>query len=122
MSKVLKIKRETHNLDATGLVLGRLSTRIAILLLGKHRVDFAPNADNGDIVQVINASKIRLTGKKMEQKEYKSFSGYPGGLKSRIAKDVFARDPAWMIRNAVSHMLPNNRLREGRMKRLTITK
>lgn len=122
MSKVLKIKRETHNLDAAGLVLGRLSTRIAVLLLGKHRVDFAPNADNGDIVHVINASKIRLTGKKMEQKEYKSFSGYPGGLKSRIAKDVFARDPAWMIRNAVSHMLPNNRLREGRMKRLTITK
>lgn len=122
MSNTVKVKRETHDIDATGEVLGRLSSRIAILLLGKHRVDFAPNADNGDAVRVTNASKIRLTGKKMEQKEYKSFSGYPGGLKSRIAKDVFARDPAWMIKNAVSHMLPNNRLRDARMKRLTITK
>ncbi len=117
-----KIERKTHEIDASGQVLGRLASRAAILLLGKHRVDWAPNADNGDIVRIANASKIRLTGKKMEQKEYKSFSGYPGGLKTRLAKDVLARDPVWVLKRAIEHMLPNNRLRDGRMKRLIITK
>lgn len=117
-----KIERKTQEIDAAGVVLGRLASRIAILLMGKHKVDWQPNCDCGDNVHVINASKIRLTGKKMEQKEYKSFSGYPGGMKTRLAKDVFSRDPAWMIKKAVTMMLPKNKLQSVRIKRLTVTK
>ncbi len=121
-AKATKIKRENITIDASGEVLGRLSSRIAILLLGKHKIDWQPNNDCGDYVRVTNASKIRLTGKKMEQKEYKSFSGYPGGMKTRMAKDVFLRDPAWMIKRAVMMMLPKNKLQVARIKRLTVTK
>lgn len=116
------LKREMHTIDADGQVLGRVSTRIATLLAGKHKVIWTPNTDCGDSVKVVNAGKLRLTGKKMEQKEYKSFSGYPGGMKTRMAKDVFERDPAWMIRRAVEMMLPKNRLQKARMKRLTVTR
>ncbi len=122
IKKNLKMERKSHEIDADGQVLGRMASRIAILLLGKEKVEWAPNIDCGDAVTVKNVSKMRLTGKKMEQKEYKSFSGYPGGLKSRKAKDVFAKDPAWMLRHAVERMLPDNRLRVGRMKRLTFVK
>lgn len=117
-----KIERKLHEIDATGQVLGRLSSTIAILLLGKHKVEWEPNTDCGDSVKVTNVSKMRLTGKKMEQKEYKSFSGYPGGLKSRVAKDVFAKDPSWMLRHSVERMLPRNRLRDARIKRLIMVK
>lgn len=120
--KAAKIKREMLIIDAAGQVLGRMASRIAILLMGKHKVEWQPNSDCGDFVKVINAGKFVLTGKKMEQKEYKSFSGYPGGMKTRIAKDVFVRDPAWMIKKAVTMMLPKNKLQLARLKRLTIAK
>ena len=116
----VKIKRENHTIDAAGQVLGRVSTKIAILLMGKHKVEWQPQSDCGDFVRVINAGKLVLTGKKMEQKEYKSYSGYPGGMKTRLAKDVFAHDPAWMIKKAVTMMLPKNKLQMARVKRLTI--
>lgn len=122
MKTKAQVKRATHELDAAGVPLGRLASRAAILLLGKHKVEWEHNTDCGDFVRVKNAGKVVLTGKKMEQKEYKHFSGYPGGLKSRLAKDVLAKNPAWMVKNAVVHMLPNNRLRDARIKRLTFSK
>ncbi len=122
MKTKVQIKRITYEIDAAGVPLGRLASRVAILLLGKHKVVWEHNTDCGDFVRVKNAGKVVLTGKKTEQKEYKHFSGYPGGLKSRLAKDVLAKNPAWAVKNAVAHMLPNNRLRDARIKRLTFSK
>ena len=116
-----KSERMIHTLDATDQAPGRLASHIAHLLIGKHKASFAPNVDNGDTVAVVNAAKLRLTGKKMEQKEYYHHTMYPKGLKTEHARSVFADDPSDMIRRAVSRMLPKNTHRTERLKRLTIT-
>ena len=112
--------RETHKIDATDKVLGRLATEIATLLRGKHKPDFAPNKDIGDIVVVKNVKKLKFTGKKFSQKKYYHHSGYLGGLKETPFKKLFERAPGEILRKAVSGMLPRNKLKAKMIKRLKI--
>ncbi len=114
------IIRERHTIDATGLTMGRLATRIATMLRGKNKPGYEPHKDEGDIVEIFNVAKMKFTGKKMDQKNYYSFSGYPGGLKTKKMKDVFAANPGEVLFRAVKQMLPPTRLRDGMMKRLII--
>jgi large subunit ribosomal protein L13 len=106
--------------DATDQVLGRLATKVARMLIGKDKPSFTPYLDSGDHVVVINADKVRMTGNKVEQKIYYSHSGYPGGLKEVPAKRLRANKSDWMIREAVLGMLPKNKLRARRAKKLRI--
>lgn len=115
-----RLEKKIHIIDASGKVLGRLATEIASLLNGKHKVGYTPNVDGGDAVVIKNASQIRVTGKKMEQKEYKRHSLYPGGLKVRPLRFVLKNNPAEVIRLAVIRMIPKNKLRYQKLKRLKI--
>jgi large subunit ribosomal protein L13 len=112
------MKRQTQTIDATNKVLGRLATEIAVLLRGKHRPDFQPNQDRGDIVVVKNVDKIKLSGRKLEQKKYYRHSGYMGGLKETPLKKVFDKSPAEVLKRTVFGMLPKNKLRAEQIKRL----
>lgn len=114
------INRERIKIDATDQTMGRLASKIAILLRGKHKVTFEPHIDGGDIVEVINVAKVKFSGKKMEQKVYHHYSGYPGGLKTRKIADIFKNKPDEILRRAVHEMLPDNRLRSAMIKRLII--
>jgi len=118
----VKIKREKHIIDAKGKILGRLATQIASLLRGKQKPQFTPHLDVGDFVEVVNIDKIRLSGKKLEEKIYYHYSGYPGGLKKITAKDLLKRDPAKLLHLAVLRMLPKNKLRSKMIKRLIVKK
>lgn len=118
----VKVKRENRIIDANNRILGRLAVEIAYFLQGKHRPDFVPYHDKGDFVIVKNASKIKLTGKKTESKIYYHHSGYMGGLKKIPFKKVFEKDPCEILKKAVWGMLPKNKLREQRIKRLKIKK
>ena len=106
--------------DAAGQVLGRLATTIARVLIGKDKPNFTPYMDCGDHVVVINAQKIRLTGNKIEVKLYRRHSGFPGGLKEVPAKRLRDRRADWMVREAVLGMLPKNKLRARRARKLRI--
>ncbi len=113
--KTVSANKETADkqwfvVDATNQVLGRLSSVVAAVLRGKHKTNFTPHVDCGDNVIVINAEKIRLTGKKLTNKEYISYSGYPGGQKVKSPKDILTKNPARLIEMAVKKMLPRNRL------------
>jgi large subunit ribosomal protein L13 len=119
-AEALKVGANWFVIDATNQVLGRLATKVARMLIGKDKPTFTPYLDSGDHVVVINADKIRLTGDKVEQKVYYSHSGYPGGLKAVPAKRVRENKPDWMIREAVLGMLPKNKLRARRAKKLRI--
>ena len=107
-------------MDAAGQAPGRLASEIARLLIGKHRVDYVPNVDMGDAVEVTNCDQMKVTGTKMTGKIYYRHSGWPGGLKEEQLKKVFARDPGEVLRRAVLRMLPKNKLQKERIKRLTI--
>lgn len=115
-----QIKREWHLIDAKGEVLGRLATKIAQLLMGKQKPSFAPHLDCGDYVVVINAAKVKVTGKKLENKIYYHHTGYMGGLKEIHLEEMMAKNPARVIWLAVKNMLPKNKLRKQRLKRLKI--
>ena len=106
--------------DAKGEILGRLATRIASRLRGKHNPLFTPHVDTGDWVVVVNADKIVLTGKKMEKKNYYRHSGYIGGLKTTTAKELIEKSPEDLIRFAVKGMLPKNRLGRKLFKKLKV--
>ncbi len=112
------MERKQHIIDATGKVLGRLVSEIAILLRGKHKPDFVPYKDRGDFVIVKNVEKIRLTGKKMENKKYYHHTGFLKGLKEIPLRTVFKKNPADVLRKAVYGMLPKNKLRAKQIKRL----
>lgn len=114
------VLRKTHTLDASGQVLGRLATRVATLLRGKHKVSYQPHIDGGDSVVITNASQVKITGLKMEQKKYYHYSGYPGGMKVKQLGHLMEKNPPDVIRRAVLQMLPPTRLRKGMMNRLTI--
>ncbi len=114
------MERNTHTIDATNKVLGRLATQIAVLLRGKHKPDFVPYKDMGDFVVVKNVDKIKITGKKMEQKVYYHHSGFMGGLKETPLKKLFKEKPEEVLKKAVFGMLPNNKLRAEIIKRLKI--
>ncbi|MBI4161362.1 MAG: 50S ribosomal protein L13 [Acidobacteria bacterium] len=109
-----------HLVDADGQVLGRLSTRIATLLVGKFRPDWAPDRDPGEHVVVVNAARVRLTGRKLEQKVYRRHSGQPGGLKEIAAGDLLRRHPERLIEFAVAGMLPKTRLGSRMIRRLMV--
>lgn len=116
----VNVERKIVIFDAEGQSIGRVATGIARVLMGKHKPTYEANRDHGDNVEVRNAAKVKLTGHKIEQKEYYRYSGYPGGLKTKTLKTIMAKDPADAIRRAVSRMLPKNRLRIARMKRLKV--
>jgi large subunit ribosomal protein L13 len=107
-------------LDASNQVLGRLATRAARLLIGKDKTKYTPYLDCGDHVVIVNADKIRLTGNKLEQKMYRRHSGWPGGLKEVPAKRMREKRADWMVREAILGMLPKNKLRALRAKKLRI--
>lgn len=115
-----EIVRNWHLIDANGRILGRLSTEIARLLIGKHKKTYSANIDSGDFVIVVNAGQVRVTGRKEEQKIYWRHSGYPGGLKSTTLKVLRQTRPTKIIEEAVYNMLPKNRLRKDRMVRLKV--
>ncbi len=108
--------------DAAGQPLGRVAAKCAAYLLGKHRADYAPHQVCVDTVTVVNASKIVLTGRKLEQKVYHHYTGYPGHLKTISAKDLMEKDPGQLIERAVYGMLPPNKLRKDRLHHLKIYK
>ncbi len=115
------ITRATTSFDASGKVLGRLATQIAMSLMGKTSAAFQPNVDSGDIVIVTNVAGITVSGKKMEDKLYYRHSGWPGGIHQRTMRVMWEKDPATVLRAAVSRMLPKNKHRTNRMKRLAIS-
>lgn len=114
------MKRETRTIDASGRILGRLASEVATLLRGKHRPNFLPYLDTGDFVVVKNVSKLKITGKKMEEKKYFRHSGYLGGVRELPLKKLFQERPAEVLRRAVLGMLPKNKLRAKMIKRLKI--
>lgn len=118
--KASEIKRDWWVVDATGQTLGRLATKIATILRGKHKPIYAPHMDCGDHVIVINADKIRVTGKKLDQKVYYRHSGYPGGLKSITLREQLQKHPERVIYLAVRGMLPKNRLGRRMIKKLRV--
>lgn len=120
MPKAADIKRDWLLVDAKGKVLGRLATQIATLLRGKHKTTFAPHADTGDFVIVINAGEIVLTGAKHTDKTHHWYTGYPGGLKTVTYGDLLKNDPAKMLTLAVKRMLPNTHSRHNILTRLKI--
>ena len=114
------IKREWHIIDAADKTLGRISSQIARLLMGKHKPIYTPSQDTGDFVVVINAGKVRVTGNKIKQKMYHRHSGYPGGLKSITLEKMMQTDPTKVIKHAVNGMLPHTRLGAVMRKRLRV--
>jgi len=114
------IKRKHYLFDASNFRLGRMGTRIASLLMGKDKPEFAPNQDVGDFVTVINCKKIKLSGQKRIQKNYYKHSGYIGSIKSQTLGEFIENQPEKLIKQVVKGMLPSNRLLTGRLKRLTV--
>lgn len=114
------IKKAWYVVDAKDKILGRLAAKVASVLMGKNKVIYSPHQDTGDEVIVINASKIKTTGKKLEQKTYKSYSAYPGGLKEEILESVLKRKPDYVIRHAVKGMLPKNKMGDKLLKKLKV--
>ena len=119
-AKVGEVEREWLIIDATDLVLGRLSTRLATILKGKNKPQYTPHVDTGDFVVVINAEKIRLTGNKAETKIYYSHSGYVGGLKEVSFQRMLAKHPERIIEKAVKGMLPKNSLGRAMNRKLKV--
>jgi large subunit ribosomal protein L13 len=118
--KASDIHREWYVIDAEGEVLGRLASKVATVLLGKHKPDFTPGVETGDGVIVVNAGKIRVTGKKLTDKIYYRHSNYPGGLKSISLRDQLAKHPDRVIRAAVWGMLPHNKRGKSIIKWLKV--
>lgn len=119
-TKPTDIEREWFVVDATDATLGKLATRIAAVLRGKHKPIFAPNQDVGDFVIVVNAEKIRVTGNKLDEKFYYRHSGYPGGFTAVSLRRQLASHPDRVIRAAVKGMLPHNRLGRKLIKKLKV--
>ncbi len=120
MQRKEDVQREWYLVDATGKTLGRLASEIAKILMGKHKPTYTPHVDGGDFVVVVNAEKIHATGKKLNQKIYYRHTGYPGGLKQATLREMLEKKPEEVIRLAVRGMLPKNKLRDRRMKRLKV--
>ncbi|SHK55600.1 50S ribosomal protein L13 [Tepidibacter formicigenes] len=120
IGKPSEVQRKWYLVDAEGKTLGRLATEIARILRGKHKATFTPHVDGGDFVVVVNAEKVKLTGKKLDQKMYRYHTGYVGGLVEIPYRRLLAEKPEEAIRSAVSGMLPKNKLRSRMMKRLRV--
>ena len=121
MAKKGELTAKWHLVDVTDKILGRISTKIATILMGKHRPEYTPHVDTGDFVVVINAEKIRLTGaNKPTQRIYQRYSGYPGGRKITTLEDLLEKDPAKVVREAVRRMLPKNKLARNMLQKLKV--
>jgi large subunit ribosomal protein L13 len=120
MAKAEIIDRKWYVADASGKVLGRLASEIALRLRGKHKASYTPHVDTGDFIIVVNAEKILLTGKKLTDKVYYSYSGYPGGLRETTAGKMLAEKPENLIRIAVQGMLPKTNLGRKMLKKLKV--
>lgn len=114
------IAKKWHLVDADGKTLGRVASQVAKLLRGKHKPQFTPNADVGDFVVVVNAAKVKLTGKRAEVKEYFHYTGYPGGATFEKYQDLLRKKPRWVFEEAVKGMLPHNRLGRQIFKKLKV--
>ena len=120
MAREATIERKWYVVDATGLTLGRLATKVAHVLRGKHKVTYTPHVDCGDFVIVVNADKVVLTGDKLDKKVYYDLSGYTGGLRERTARVMKEKYPVEMVERAVKGMLPNGRLGRQMYKKLFV--
>ena len=119
-TKAAEIERKWRVVDAEGATLGRLATQVAALLRGKHKATFSPHLDTGDPVIIVNAAKVKVTGKKLADKQYVRHSGYPGGFKAETLERLLARRPEEVVRRAVRGMLPQNRLGEKMSRKLFV--
>ena len=119
-TKASDIERQWHVFDASGQTLGKLSTQVAKLLMGKGKTIFVPNLDTGDFVIVINAAKVKVTGKKVKQKIYYRHSGYPGGLRAVTLEEMLQSHPTRVIEHSVRGMLPRNRLGSAMIRKLKV--
>lgn len=115
-----EVKRSWHLIDAKDQILGRLASRIAVLLMGKHRANYSPHVDSGDYVVVVNCEKFAVTGRKLKQKLYRRHSGYPGGFRELRLEEMLEKHSERVIKLAVSGMLPDNRLKDDRLARLKL--
>ena len=120
MQKKETVSRNWYVIDATNLTLGRLATKVASVLRGKHKPTYTPHIDCGDYVIVVNADKVNLTGKKLDQKVYYNHSGYTGGLRERTARVMKEQYPVEMVERAIKGMLPHNRLGRQMYKKLFV--
>lgn len=120
MEKKETVKRNWYVIDAEGLPLGRVATKAANILRGKHKVTFTPHIDCGDYVIIVNADKVKLTGNKLDDKMYYNHSGFPGGLRERNAKTMIENYPVEMVERAVRGMIPHNRLGRSVAKKLFV--
>lgn len=114
--------REHHKIDVENKVAGRIASTVATILMGKNKIDYEPRIDSGDYVEIINIEKLMFTGNKLEDKKYHKYTGYIGNLKTTILKDWMNKKPDKLFQRMVRNMLPDNRLRDGRLKRLTFKK
>ena len=120
MAKKGEFDQNWHLVDADDQVVGRLASRIARVLMGKHRPEYTPHVDTGDFIVVTNAAKVRFTGRKMENKRYYHYTGHPGGLRERTVSDLLERKPEDVLHLAVRRMLPKTRLGRQMIKKLKI--
>lgn len=120
MAKPVEVERKWYVVDATDMVLGRLASQVAMVLRGKNKPTFTPNVDTGDYVIIINADKVRLTGKKLEKKYYRYHTGYIGGLKEVQYKKLMAEKPEFVVYKAVKGMLPKNAIGRTMIKKLHV--
>ena len=120
MAKPAKVERKWYVVDATDMVLGRLASQVAMVLRGKNKPTFTPNVDTGDYVIIINADKVRLTGKRLEKKYYRYHTGYIGGLKEVQYKKLMAEKPEFVVYKAVKGMLPKNAIGRTMIKKLHV--
>ena len=120
MAKKGEVPRRWHLVDAEDQVVGRLANSVATVLMGKHRPQFTPHVDTGEFVVVVNAAKVRFTGKKLDGKNYYSFTGYPSGLRIKTAREMMAKKPEDVIYLAVRRMLPKTKLGKQMVRKLKI--
>lgn len=120
VTKEENVQRDWYVVDASGETLGRLASKVARILRGKHKPIYSPSVDTGDYVVVVNAEKIHVTGRKLDQKVYHRHSGYPGGIKEISLREMSEQDPTWVIEHAVRGMLPRNRLSRKMVKKLKV--
>jgi len=114
------VERQWHVIDAEGEIVGRLASRVAAILRGKHKPDFTPHFDNGDHVIIVNCEKVRFTGEKFTDKEYLRHTGYPGGQRKATPRDLMARKPERILEVAIKGMLPKTKLGRAQIKKLHV--
>jgi large subunit ribosomal protein L13 len=115
-----EVPQAWHHVDATDQILGRMATRIAVILMGKHKPEYTPHHDVGDFVVITHAEKIRLTGNKLDQKLYRTFSGHPSGQKTRTYRQMIETRPELLLETTVRKMLPKNKLGAAMLKKLKV--